>query len=300
MRDGNEAETPSMDSTLATDTLAPSGDASPQDALAARYGGAPVLTPEGEMPWNDTMAVLLSHRSVRGYRPDPVPPGTLEALVAAAQSAATSSNLQTWSVVAVDDPATRAALARIANDQKHIEECPLFLVWLADLSRLERLGHAEGAPLEGLPYLETFLVAAVDAALAAQNAVVAAESLGLSTVYIGALRNRPEEVAALLGLPKGAMAVFGLCVGYPKPGAEGAVKPRLPQQAVLHRERYDADEEHALRADYDARLGEYSTRHEMATTTWTRRVIGRIGRIAALNGRDRLRETLATLGFPLR
>lgn len=269
------------------------------DALALRYGGAEAAPIQGG-PWNETLALLLSHRSVRGYRPDPVPVGTLEALIAAAQSAATSSNLQTWSVVEVAAPETRAALARIANNQKHIEECPLFLVWLADVSRNERLAAAEGAELEGLPYLETFLVAAIDAALAAQNAVVAAESLGLSTVYIGALRNRPEEVASLLGLPPGTMGVFGLCVGYPKPGAESAVKPRLSQRVVLHRERYATADEATLRADYDARLDAYSRRYEMAATTWTKRVIARIGKIAALSGRDTLRASLERLGFPLR
>lgn len=268
-------------------------------ALAERYGGADAA-PAAPGPWNDTLALLLSHRSVRGYRSDPVPAGTLEALVAAAQSAATSSNLQTWSVVVVDDPATRAALAKIAGNQKHIEECPLFLVWLADVSRNERMASEEGTVLAGTPFLETFLVAAIDAALAAQNAVVAAESLGLSNVYIGALRNRPEEVAALLGLPPGTMAVFGLCVGYPKPGAESAVKPRLAQPVVLHRGRYGTPEERSLRADYDARLGEYSARHEMSATSWTKRVIARIGTIAALNGRDTLREALNRMGFPLR
>ena len=187
-------------------------------AWQARYGDAP---PPSPMPWNDTIGVLLRHHSVRAYRPDPLPEGTLPLLVAAAQSAATSSNMQTWSVVAVTDPTKKAALARVASDQKHIEQCPLLLVFLADLSRAERLAERQGEPLENLAYFETFLVAAIDAALAAQNAVVAAESLGLSTVYIGALRNGPETVAAELGLPKGAMGVFGLCVGYADTAAAG-------------------------------------------------------------------------------
>src|SRR5690242_15341334 len=83
-------------------------------ALAARYGEE-AAPPAG--PWNATIAGLLAHRSVRGYLPDPPPPGTLEMLVAAAQSASTSSNLQAWSVVAVQDPAKRAALAEIAGGQ---------------------------------------------------------------------------------------------------------------------------------------------------------------------------------------
>lgn len=266
-------------------------------ALAARYGADTKGPP---LPWNETMSSLLGHRSVRGYRGDPVPAGTLEAMIAAAQSAATSSNLQTWSVVEVADPSKRVELARIAGGQQHIVECPLFLVWLADLSRNERLAGAEGVEFEAMPYLETFLVAAIDAALAAQNAVAAAESLGLSTVYIGALRNDPEGLARLLELPKGAVAVFGLCVGYPKPGKEGEVKPRLPVDVVLHHERYSTATETAGRAIYDARLDAFSRRHEMTAYSWTGRVINRLQKIKALNGRERLKASLAALGFPLK
>ncbi|MFX6811608.1 nitroreductase family protein, partial [Acinetobacter baumannii] len=92
-------------------------------------------------------------------------------------------NLQTWSVVVVEDQARKARLAEFAGGQKHIVEAPLFLVWLADLSRAERLAARSRHPDEGLRVLETFLVAVIDAALAAQNAVVAAESLGLGSVY---------------------------------------------------------------------------------------------------------------------
>ena len=266
-------------------------------ALAARYG---TEAKASKLPWNDVIASLLSHRSVRGYKPDPVPPGTLETLIAAAQSAATSSNLQTWSVVEVTDPAKRAALAAIASGQQHIVECPLFLVWLADVSRNQRLAEAEGKTLEGLPYFETFLVAAIDAALAAQNAVAAAESLGLSTVYIGALRNDPAAIAKMLDLPPGAVAVFGLCIGYPKPGSTAEVKPRLPQEAILFRDRYSSAADNELRATYDARLETFSKRHEMAAYTWTHRVINRLATIKALTGRERLKDILINLGFPLR
>ena len=267
------------------------------EALAKRYG-ADAVPAAG--PWNEHIELLLSHRSVRGYRPDPLPKGTLETLVAAAQSAATSSNMQTWSVVAVTDPATKAALATVASNQRHIEQCPLFLVWLADLSRNQRLAEAEGAELTTPEYLEGFLVAAIDAALAAQNAVVAAESLGLSTVYIGALRNDPLKVRDVLGLPDGTMGVFGLCVGTATPEAAGEVKPRLAQAAVLHREKYGCPDEPALRATYDAKLAAFSRQNEMAETTWTRRVINRFGTVAAMSGRDRLAEYIRALGFPLR
>jgi nitroreductase len=266
-------------------------------ALAARYGTEPKAS---KLPWNGVIAHLLSHRSVRGYKTDPVPPGTLETLIAAAQSAATSSNLQTWSVMEVTDPEKRKVLAEVASGQKHIIDCPLFLVFIADLSRNERLGKAEGTTLEVLPYLDAFLVASIDAAMAAQNAVIAAESLGLSTVYIGALRNNVTRVAELLELPSGAGPVFGLCVGYAKPESAGEVKPRLPQEVVLHHDRYSTAAEAEGRAAYDKRLEDFSRRHEMGAYTWTQRVINRMAKLNALTGRDRMKDAFKALGFPLR
>ncbi len=268
-----------------------------RDSLIARYG-ADAVPAAG--PWSDAISLMLDHRSIRGYKRDALPTGTLETLIAAAQSAATSSNMQTWSVVAVTEPALKTSLAAIASNQKHIEQCPLFLVWLADLSRAERIGAAEATSLEALPYLETFLVAAIDAALAAQNAVTAAQSLGLSTVYIGALRNDVGRVGSVLNLPPGAFAVFGLCVGHAADEAPSEVKPRLAQPAILHRERYAIPDERGLRAAYDAKLAAFSRRNDRVGDTWTQRVIARLGKTAALAGRDRMRAALVALGFPLR
>jgi len=276
------------------DNLTPTSHAS--DALALRYGDA--IPAAG--PWNEHIALLLSHRSIRGYSPTALPTGTLQTLIAAAQSAATSSNLQTWSVIAVMDPAKKAELARLSNNQKHIEQCPLFLVWLADVSRNQRMADAAGVALETMPYLETFLVAAIDAALAGQNAVVAAESLGLSTVYIGALRNNPAEVGALLGLPQGTMGVFGMCVGYAAPEVTNAVKPRLPQSAILFHDSYGVADEAAQVEAYDAEMGAFSRRAGMGDDNWSGRVLQRMGRIAALSGRDKMVAVLRGMGWPLK
>lgn len=258
-----------------------------------RYG---VDAPSQELPWNDAVALLLRHHSVRAYRSDPLPAGTLPLIVAAAQSAATSSNMQTWSVIAVADPDIRRALATIASGQRHIEQCPLFLVFAADLSRADRIAGRQGEPLPNLPFLETFLVSAIDAALAAQNAVVAAESIGLSTVYIGALRNDVEAVASHLGLPPGVVGLFGLCVGYADESVPAGVRPRLPQEAVLHHERYGSAREAPVIAEYD-RVFEAS-RHG-GGGAWTQRVRNRLGRIESLAGRDKLKAALNRLGFPL-
>lgn len=278
------------------DALTSTGSKDKAEALARRYGAA--IPPAG--PWNETIASMLDHRSVRGYKPDPVPPGTLETLMAAATSAATSSNMQWWSAIAVSDPAKKKVLAEIAGNQKHIEQCPLYICWVADMARNARISEAERTDFECMPWLETFMVACIDAALAAQNAVVAAESIGLQTVYIGAMRNDPERVHKLLELPPKAFVVFGLCVGYATEQAAGEVKPRLPQSTVLHHDRYDASTEASQRVAYDAEMSKFSARHELQAGTWTQRVLNRLGPIKSMNGRERMRTALAALGFEIR
>ncbi|HTB76183.1 MAG TPA: nitroreductase family protein, partial [Polyangiaceae bacterium] len=145
-----------------------------------------------------------------------------------------------------------------------------------------------------------FVMAIVDATLAAQNAVVAAESLGLGTVYIGGLRNHPERVAELLRLPPMSFAVFGLCIGWPARKSE-VVKPRLPQKVVLHRETYAASGPSDGIDEYDAVMEEFYARTGMGVAGgWSRHSAERISSPAALRGRDRLSSALQLLGFPLR
>ena len=248
---------------------------------------------------NETLDTLLAHRSVRAYLPDAPPAGTVELLVAAAQSAASSSNLQPWSVIAVEDPARKARLAALAGNQKQILQAPLFLLWLVDLHRLTRIGEALSTPADGLHYLESFLLGAVDTSLAAQNAVIALESSGLGSCYIGGIRNNPAEVAAELGLPPQAFALFGLTVGYPDPAAPASVKPRLPQEAVLFRERYGAHGHEAATASYDARLRSFQREQGMVERDWTEQASQRVRGAEALSGRDVLRDVLNGLSFRL-
>jgi nitroreductase len=264
-------------------------------ALQARYGDAAPALNLPELPVLDAM---LSHRSVRHFVRDALPEHTLETLVAAAQSAPTSSNLQTWSVVAVESQERREALANLVGPQKHLAVAPLVLVFLADLSRIERLGQAQGRDPVGLHYLDTFLMGVIDAALAAQNAVVAAEAMGLGTVYVGGMRNQPEEVAKVLGTPPNVFPVFGLVVGRPDPAKPAAIKPRLPQSAVLHREQYQvpADQSQEI-GDYNEALRQFMRTHGMREVDWSAQVVERLGSPEALTGRHRLYEALRNAGF---
>jgi hypothetical protein len=135
-----------------------------------------------------------------------------------------------------------------------------------------------------------------DDELAAQNAVVAAESLGLGSVFVGAVRNRPDEIAAELGLPPHTVAAFGLAVGEPDPAENAAVKPRLPQAAVLYHERYDAASADAHIPVYDARLAEYNRSHGLPGG-WVDRVLKRLADPQSMAGRDKLRLILERRGL---
>lgn len=256
--------------------------------------------PDGFAP-DAVIATLLQHRSVRAYLDRPLSAGTLETLLAAAQSAASSSNLQVWSLLAVEDPQRKARLAELANGQAHIRQAPLFLVWLADFSRIQRQAERHDVDLQALPYLDSFLMGAIDAALAAQNAVTAAESLGLGTVYIGALRNNLQAVIEELRLPALVYPVFGLCVGYPDPDKPAQVKPRLPQSLILHREAYAVHpEEQRLVDDYDRTLVEFYAEQGQQSPGWSRQALQRLRTVEILHGRERLAEAVKAQGFPLR
>lgn len=245
--------------------------------------------------------VLLEHKSVRKYKPDPLPAGTLELLCAAAQSAATSSNLQTWSVIALQDPARKSEAAMLSGNQEFIRQAPLFLIFCADLSRLTRISDQIGLPGEGLEYLEMFLMATIDASLAAQNAAAVAEANGLGICYVGGARNNPRELAALLGLPPRVVGLFGMTVGIPSENDTSAVKPRLPQSAILHLETYNLEAESIAIEHYNATMNAfYNSQNMNVDGDWSRHSAERVATPANLSGRHILREILQQLGFDLK
>jgi FMN reductase (NADPH) len=200
-----------------------------------------------------TIEQIHAHGSVRKYRPDPVPPSLVETIVAAGQRSSTSSNLQTYSVIAVTEAAMRARLAELCGDQAHIVQAPVFLAWCADLSRLDRVCQLRDYR-QVTEYVESFLIAAVDAAIAMQTAAVAAESLGLGMCFIGGIRNHTQDVIELLRLPQLVFPISGMTLGWPK--FKPRTRPRLPLAAILHWETYDRSEEDEALHSYDRDMRE--------------------------------------------
>jgi nitroreductase len=252
---------------------------------------------------NPTLELIHSHASVRHFKPDPLPDEMVETIVAAAQCASSSSNLQAYSVIVVTDADRRRRLAELCGEQAFIAAAPVFLAWVADLARTETVCQMRGTK-QASGYVENFLVAALDCAIAAQNAALAAESLGLGMCYVGAIRNNPGEIIGLLELPRLTFPIAGMSLGWP--AKHGRVKPRLPLQAILHRDTYQLDQESALQA-YDRTMavtGIYEGRQvpapgkpeAMAEYGWLEHTARRVSKAV----RTGLRAVLEEQGFSLK
>ena len=214
----------------------------------------------------NTLELLREHRSIRHYTGEPISDDQREAILLAAQSASTSSLLQCATVVRITDLEKRQQLAELAGGQPWVEEAAEFWVLCADFNR-----HQQISEQAELGYAEQLILGCVDTALLAQNAMVAAESLGLGGVFIGGLRNQPQAVSDLLALPKFVLPLFGLCLGWPAEKPE--CKPRMPLSMLVHENQYQPIAADTLTA-YDQHLLDYyqhrssANRHE----TWSQMV----------------------------
>ena len=215
---------------------------------------------------NPVIDCQLAHSSVRAYTDEPIKPELLKTLIRAGQAAASSSFVQACSVVRVTRQEVRRDIAAAAGGQRWVEAAAEFLVFCADLRRIDRACRdADRGALEG--WTEHSLVAVVDTALFAQNLLLAAESVGLGGVFIGGIRNDPGVVVNRLELPELVMPLFGMCLGWP--ADKPAVKPRLSVDVVLHQDTYRDPSDDEMAA-YDARMADYyaSRSSNARTSDW--------------------------------
>ena len=244
---------------------------------------------------NDVIQLLQAHRSIRKFTAEPISEEMLAAIIRSGTSAATSSNLQGTTVIRVRKPDTRDAIAALAGGQTYVATAAAFCVWCADLHR-SSIACEMGGGVFRPGMTEHFIIATIDVALAAQNAAVAAESLGLGICYIGGIRNDPQQVSELLRLPDQVYPVFGMCLGWPD--QDPAQKPRLPLAATFMEEVYDDSDCRQQIAAYD----------EQMRTYYQHRTGGKVQRgwssdmsaLLAKESRPHMRAFLAERGFTMR
>lgn len=218
---------------------------------------------------NQVIELLKNHRSIRQFTNEPVTQAQLRAIIEAAGAASTSNFIQAYSVINVTSPITRQQLSELAGGQKWVRESPVFLVFCADLKRAQSACDFENINMDS-GYTEQFIVSTVDVSLAAQNAMIAAESMGLGGVFIGGIRNNPQAVCELLNIPKQVYPIFGMCLGVP--AAHPEQKPRLPVDVVLMQESYQQDVSY-LQSYNDTCHAYYQGRSSGARAeTWTHQI----------------------------
>ncbi|MFA5027183.1 MAG: nitroreductase family protein, partial [Candidatus Methylomirabilota bacterium] len=183
-----------------------------------------------------------------------------------------------------------------------VAQAPVVLIWCADLARLDRACELRGYS-QVTSYVENFLTCVLDAGIAAQNAALAAESLGLGICYLGSIRNNTQAVIDLLKLPRLVFPVVGMSVGHP--AAPPPVRPRLETSAILSWGEYTPTSDAALAA-YDAAMiatGIYEGRQVpvpgragvMEDYGWTEHSARRVAQAT----RTELRGVLARQGYAL-
>lgn len=198
----------------------------------------------------EPLDLISAHRSIRSYRPDPIPDHDLDAILHAATRASSSGNMQTYSMIVTRDPARKAKLYELHFEQEMVLQAPLLLTFVVDWHRMNRWCRLSGAT-PGYDNLLSFLVGFADALIAAQNAALAAEALGYGICYMGTTLCATTKIAEFLELPESVFPSTTLVIG--RPDEDPAPRARLPIEGIVHEERYQHTSDEEVRAIYASR-----------------------------------------------
>lgn len=232
---------------------------------------------------SETITLMKSHTSVRRFKEEAIPQEDLNTILSAGQMASSWKNFQSYSVILVRSQEKKDALFELVP-QEAIRQSVAFLLFVGDLNRAEKGArlHTDTFQPQGV---EGLLITSVDAALAGQNTLLAAESLGYGGVIIGLVRYKSVEVAELFKLPDYTYPVFGIALGVPNQKHD--VKPRLPLENVVFEEEYQEQTAEAIEA-YDRVQTEYAG--VRATTTWSQRLAEQFGQPEPSSTRENLEQ----------
>jgi len=194
-----------------------------------------LLSEDDEKLENPTLDAIHNHRSIRKFKAKKVPRKLINQIVEAGQRAPTACGMQTYSFVLITDLSVREMLFKAIGRQKCMEQAPAWIIICADMARQLELFKTLNVKTDFGP-LGKFIPSVIDASLAAENMILAAECLGLGTVFIGSIWDAMKKVATILQVPKDVLPILLMCIGYadetpPK-------RPRWPLKAVFHENCY--------------------------------------------------------------
>lgn len=194
---------------------------------------------------NDTLRLLIDRSSCRSFSDRKIPDNIMNIILEAGLHAPTGGNLQPYSIIKVENAATKARLAALNEDQIFIETAPVDLIFCIDWYRISRWAEIEFAPFTAHRSFRHFWISFQDTIIAAQNICTAADAVGLGSVYVGTIIDRLREHRELLQLPEKVFPVVLLSLGYPK--VRPSAKKKLGVNALVHSETYHKPTETELR-----------------------------------------------------
>jgi nitroreductase len=198
----------------------------------------------------DLFDVINNHRSIRAYKPDPVPDDILTEILQAGIRASSSGNMQTYSIIVTRDVDLRQRLYEPHMEQNMVVDAPVLLTFCADFHRMRRWLQVSEAP-DSFDNFMSFMVAAIDAILVSQNVALAAEARGLGICYMGSTLANCDQIGRILQLPQNVVPVVGFSLGYPD--EDPAPRDRLPLHGLVHQETYHDYSDDDIRRIYRER-----------------------------------------------
>jgi len=213
---------------------------------------------------NQVIKQLSNRKSIRQFTSNSVTQQDLELIIKTAQRAPTSINGQQISLVYTRDKEKIEKIAKLCGGQQQVATADLFITIVVDFNRttfaVEQAGetHMIDKSAEGI------LVGAVDAGIMLNAIQISAESLGYGTTAIGAIRNEPEIMIELLGLPPKTFPIVGTTIGVPAQEAkEAPLKPRVPIESFVFEDKYNNTKVKDGVIKYEKQMKEYRVVHNM-------------------------------------
>jgi nitroreductase len=193
---------------------------------------------------------IHQHRSIRKYKPDPIPEDMLTEILEAGIRTSSSGNMQTYSIIVTKNSRIKEELLEPHLNQGMVVEAPVFLTFCADFHRMRRWLNVSLAP-DNFDNYFSFMVAAIDATLVSQTVALAAESRGLGICYLGSTLANADQIGDILGLPINVVPVVGYSLGYP--AEQPPLRDRLPLTGLIHQDRYQEYQDQSIRDIYRER-----------------------------------------------
>lgn len=204
---------------------------------------------------NETIRQLNERKSVRVFEDREISAEAKHAILTAACQAPTAGNQQLYTIVDITDQELKERLVTTCDNQPFIATAKLVLIFCADCKKWYDAFKAAGCQPRD-PGAGDLLLAVSDANIAAQNAVTAAESLGIGSCYIGDVMENCEAQRQLLGLPKYVFPAAMLVFGYPTEQQKRRVKPRRAALGhIVHENGYREMDGAELQDLFEPKLG---------------------------------------------